>query len=225
MTRAICFSMVLGVLYACPAGAQALSGLYFGGGFGRAENTYDTGFVDDQFKDALTESGETLKFTSSTVQRWDNTWLVNAGYMAWSYVGVDALFLHVGELTHRATGEVKTSAGTNELVDGATVTSHGPALSLLVRLPLAESFALDMRVGDYYAKTDLTIDAAYKSKSTRVQTSQNGSSLLAGLGASYTFLQHFSVRLDYFRINDAGDGASVGKYSANLATIGATYTF
>jgi opacity protein-like surface antigen len=48
---------------------------------------------------------------------------------------------------------------------------------------------------------------------------------LAGVGASYTVAGHFSVRLDYLRVNKTGDENSVGKFTVNAATAGVSYTF
>ena len=224
-TFSLCILLLLSTIDARSIRADGLSGVYFGGSFGRAQNTYDTGFVDDPYVESAAGSGYKLKFKSSSVQRWDNTWWGDAGYMPWDYVGIDAMFLHVGELTHRASGEVTISPGNQPFVDTATVTSHGPALSMRVRLPLAESFALDLRLGDYYAKTTLTAGALYRSKYTQDTQTHTGSSLLASCGAAYTFAGHWSIRLDYLRVNDAGNNTDVGKYSANLATVGASFTF
>jgi opacity protein-like surface antigen len=55
--------------------------------------------------------------------------------------------------------------------------------------------------------------------------SANGSSLLAGVGASYTLDGHLSIRLDYLRVDKTGDDNSVGKFSVNAATVGVSYTF
>jgi hypothetical protein len=52
----------------------------------------------------------------------------------------------------------------------------------------------------------------------------NASSLLAGLGVSYVFLGHWSARLDYLRIQDAGN-STTGKYNAGILAVGASYTF
>jgi hypothetical protein len=159
------------------------------------------------------------------VDRWDYSWWANAGYMPWSSVGFDASFLHLGELTHRASGQVGTPTGNEPFTDTATVTSHGPALSLLLWLPLTEAFALDARLGDFYAKTTLTAGTLFKSKYVQQTVTHTGSSLLASVGAAYTFAWHWSLRVDYLRINDEGDSANVGKYSVNMASVGASFIF
>jgi opacity protein-like surface antigen len=62
------------------------------------------------------------------------------------------------------------------------------------------------------------------SYSTTIQTS-NRSSLLAGLGVTYVFAGHWSARLDYLRIEHAGDSATTGKYNVGFLAVGASYTF
>jgi opacity protein-like surface antigen len=88
---------------------------------------------------------------------------------------------------------------------------------------LAESLDINLRVADYYARTTLTNILNAASYSTTIQTS-NRSTLLAGLGVSYVFLGHWSARLDYLRIEHAGDNTT-GKYNAGLLAAGASYTF
>jgi hypothetical protein len=221
-----CTAIILGgAVYGQTVRADGLSGLYIGGNFGRAQNEYDTAFVDDQYRDAAKDAGNTLKYTASSVQRTDNTWWANAGYMIWPYIGIDAAFLHLGELTHRATGDLEMSSRDYPAFTTATITSHGPALSLLARLPLAESLDVDIRLGDYYGKTTQTTGFDYKSKFAMGAQSTTASSLLAGVGAAYTFAWHWSIRLDYLRVNQAGNSNTVGKYNVNLETAGVTFTF
>jgi opacity protein-like surface antigen len=62
------------------------------------------------------------------------------------------------------------------------------------------------------------------SYSTTIQTS-NSSSLLAGLGVAYVLAGHWSARLDYLRIEHAGDSTTTGKYNAGILAAGASYTF
>jgi hypothetical protein len=222
----LCVTIILGgTTYANISRADASSGVYMGGSYGRAENLYDTDFVDGQYQHAATGAGEILRFTSSSVQRWSNAWWANAGYMISPYFGIDAAFMHLGELTHSAAGPVKTLAGNVPFNDSMTVTSHGPALSLLVRLPLLDSFAVDMRVGDYYGKTSLTVASYFRSKYTQTPFTHSGSSLLASVGGAYSFAGHWSIRLDYLRVNDAGNSSNVGTYSVNMAAAGVTFTF
>jgi opacity protein-like surface antigen len=89
---------------------------------------------------------------------------------------------------------------------------------------LTESFAADLRVGDYYGKATLNNFISAGANSGSARTSSSGSSLLVGAGVSYTIAGHWSIRLDYLRVNNTGD-SQTGKFSVNLASAGVGFTF
>lgn len=205
--------------------ADALSGLYVGASFGREQNNFDPSSVDAQYQHAAAGIGDTLKFSSSAVRRTDNAWWVNAGYLPWQYFGFDASFIHLGELTHRGIGTLSSSSGGEPVITSATLTSHGPAVAFLARIPLADGLDVDFRLGDYLSKTTLTHGLTVNSRYSSAILSSSGSSLLAGVGAVYTFAAHWQVRLDYLRINGAGNDNTLGKYDVNLAAAGVAFAF
>jgi opacity protein-like surface antigen len=199
--------------------------MYLGASVGRERNEYDSGFVDDIYEHAATEVGDELKFTSRSVNRLDNMWWTYVGYMFTPNIGIDAGFMHLGELTYLATANVQAGTATKPAAINATLTSHGPTLSLLLRLPLTESWDVNMRLGDYYGKTQLVTGLDFESKYTAAPQSSSGSSLLVTAGTAYGFAGHWTVRLDYLRINQAGNGATTGKYDVNALAAGITFIF
>jgi|ERR1700733_14253865 opacity protein-like surface antigen len=205
--------------------ADDLSGAYLGGNFGRARSAYDTGFIDGQIASAAAESGDTVDFTARSIQRISDAWWADTGYFFTPYVGIDAAFLHVGEMRYVAGGRLTNLFGSQTIGTENEVTSHGPALSLILRLPLTESFAADLRLGDYYGKASLDDSVNVGSHSTSTFASKSSSSLLAGVGVSYTIAGHLSIRLDYLRIDKTGSDDTIGKFSVDLATAGVSYTF
>jgi opacity protein-like surface antigen len=206
-----------------PALADGISGLYLGASGGVAKFGYDNSAYQTQLQNAVAGFG-TLDFTSASLHDRKTAWWANVGYMAWPFVGIDASYLHLGEMYNQVNGTFTANDGTINSVGAATrVSSRGPAMGLLFRLPLAESLDVNLRVADYYARTTLTNILNAASYSTTIQTS-NRSSLLAGLGVSYVFLGHWSARLDYLRIEHAGD-STTGKYNAGILAAGASYTF
>ncbi len=219
-------AMILGAFaYGRTAAADELSGVYLGGNFGRAHNTYGTGFIDSQLIGAAEENGDTVNFRARSTTRMADVWWVDAGYFFTPYLGVDAAFFHLGQIRYIAVGSIAESADTAPFATTTEVTSHGPALSLVFRLPLNESFDVSLRVGDYFGKATLDNDVIVGSNSSFAAQSKSSSSLLAGIGAAYSFGGHYSVRLDYLRVNDAGDSGTTGKFSVNMATVGVSYTF
>jgi opacity protein-like surface antigen len=207
-----------------PAFAEGISGLYLGGSGGLAKIDYDNSAYQTQLQNAVAGFG-TLDFSSASLHDRKTAWWANVGYMASPFVGIDASYLHLGELYNQVNGSFVANDGTTHSVGAATrVSSKGPALGLLFRLPLAESLDINLRVADYYARTTLTNILNAASYSTTIQTA-NRSTLLAGLGVSYVFLGHWSARLDYLRIEHAGDNATTGRYNASILAAGASYTF
>ena len=207
-----------------PALAEGISGLYLGGSGGLARIDYDNSAYQTQLQNAVAGFG-TLDFTSASLHDRKTAWWANVGYMVSPFVGIDASYLHLGEMYNQVNGSFVANDGTTHSVGAATrVSSKGPALGLLFRLPLAERLDINFRVADYYARTTLTNILNAASYSTTIQTA-NRSTLLAGLGVSYVFLGHWSARLDYLRIEHAGDNATTGRYNASILAAGASYTF
>ena len=205
------------------AHAEGLEGLYVGGSVGIAKFATDNTAYQTQLQSSVAGFGA-LDFTSASLHDRKTAWWVNTGYMVLPFVGIDASYLHLGEYYNQVNGTFTQNGGTPLSVGAATrLRSAGPALGVLFRLPLAESFDLNFRLADYYGRTTLTNILNAATYTTAVQTA-NRSSLLGGLGASYFFLGHWSARLDYLRVQHAGDSAT-GRYNAGILAVGASYTF
>jgi opacity protein-like surface antigen len=224
-TQFLIATLVLGAaLFATRARADAVEGLYLGGNIGWSQSTYNTGFVNTFFQSQATSAGDTLSFTSSSVRRTGSAWSIDAGYWFGPSLGIDASYIHLGDLTYHASGTLAPSAVGGTVATAATLNSEGPALALLWRLPLTDALALTLRAGDYYGHTSLASDLVFNSIARAQTQSSNASSLLLGAGVGYTLASHWSVRVDYLRIIQAGD-SHVGRFDAGLATVGASYTF
>lgn len=224
--RQVHLGILILILLGClqPALADGVSGLYVGASGGLAKIGYDNSAYQTLLQNGVVGFG-TLDFTSAALHDRKAAWWANAGYMAWPFVGIDASYLHLGELYNQVNGTFVANDGTTHSVGAATrVSSKGPALGLLFRLPLTENLDIHLRVADYYARTTLTNIVNAASYSTTIQTA-NRSSLLAGLGLAYVFAGHWSARLDYLRIEHAGDSNTTGKYNAGILAVGASYTF
>jgi len=214
---------VVGV--AAAACADDAGGAYFGGNFGRAHNTYDTGTIDGQVASDATAAGDTVSYDGRSIRRMSDGWWVDAGFLFNPYVGLEADFLHLGEFKYVASGTLHATGGDQSIVTRTEVTSHGPALSLLLRLPFTQALEADLRVGDYYGKATSNTLVTVGSNSAPGSASKSNSSLLIGIGAAYTIAAHWSFRGDVLRVNKTGDDATTGTFSVNLVTLGASYTF
>lgn len=225
-TPYLCAAILLAcVSYGGTVRADGLNGMYLGASVGRERNEYGNGFVDDIYEHAAAESGDELKYSARSVNRLDNMWWTYAGYMFTPNIGIDAGFMHLGEWTYLADANLESVGGAKPAVINATLSSHGPALSLFLRLPLTESWDVNMRLGDYYAKSQLVTGLTFDSKFTATPQSSSGSSLLVTAGTAYGFAGHWTVRLDYLRVNQAGNDGTTGKYDVNALAAGITFIF
>jgi opacity protein-like surface antigen len=205
------------------AAAGTLDGLFFGGDYGRSRSTYDPNFVNGQFQSAAAADDASITYGTPWVSRTSNAWWAHAGYWFGPNWGIDAAFLHLGEFKTSSDGTLETLFGSESLTSGAEVSSHGPAASLLGRLPLTEALEIDLRVGDYFGKTTETTAILLASQYSTQPNSATRSSLLVGAGAGYAIGNHFSIRLDYLFIARVGN-STVGKYNVSLPSVGFTFT-
>jgi hypothetical protein len=200
------------------------TGLYIGGSFGTARIGADYGKLQSDLENQAEGFG-TLVFTQNWLRDRNTAWWVNTGYMAWPIVGIDASYLHFGEVHNEVDGTYTPTGGTSTgIAAGTHLKSEGPALGVLLRLPMTENFAVNLRLADYYAKTTLTTIIDLNGNTTTEQSSSR-SSLLFTAGASYSFLGHWSAKIDYLRVQHAGDSATVGVYNVDMASVGVSYTF
>jgi hypothetical protein len=212
-------------VYAEARADDADAGVYFGGNFGRAHNTYDTGFIDSELAAVAAADDDSVSYSARSTRRMSDVWWADVGYLFNPYVGLEAAFFHVGEIKYWAVGTLTTPFDTRFLSTKSEISSKGPALSLVLRLPLTNALDVDLHVGDYYGKTTANVLVTIDSSSTPNPTIKSSSSLLVGVGAAYTVAAHWSVRADLLRVNKAGDSSTVGTFSVNLVTLGASYTF
>jgi len=209
----------------CPA-AQAFdpTGIFIGGNAGVAQFDANHNLYEDALIGSVAGNG-TLVFPDDSLTRRKAAWRFDTGYMLNANVGVIASYLNFGESNNIATGTYAPPAGTTEAVTATTrIRSRGPAVGVLLRLPLTDNLDVNFRLADYYAKTILTNTLNAASYQSTHET-KNGSSALAGLGAAYTMFGHWSAHLDYIRVQHAGDSATVGSYNLDLLTVGLSYTF
>jgi opacity protein-like surface antigen len=207
-----------------PVFADGISGLYIGASVGLAKIATDNAAYQAELENEAAGLG-TLEFTSAELHDRKAAIWANVGYMVWPYVGIDLSYLHFGELYNQVNGSFTSSFdGSSNFVGAATrLSSKGPALGLLFRVPILENFDVNLRFADYYARTKLTNILNSLGYTTAVQ-SANRSSLMVGMGASYLLTGHWSARLDYLRVQHAGD-STIASYNIGMIAVGATYTF
>jgi hypothetical protein len=206
------------------AQAEDLTGFYIGGNGGLARIHSGQGRYLAQLEGESAGLGS-LHFTHTSFDSNSAAWWADAGFMFAPYAGIEAEYLHLGELSDQVDGTFAATGGSSEpLMARRRLKSDGPALGLLFRLPLVDRVDITLRIADYYSRTTLTNSDSLGADSYSVSSQTvNGSSLLLGLGGAYWFGTRWAVRLDYLRIENAGRSSSVGRFDADTVSAGVSY--
>jgi opacity protein-like surface antigen len=206
------------------AHADEVSGLYIGGSVGRAQIDTDNALYQSQLESSVEGFGS-LDWTDASLSKRRTAWWVNAGYMVWPYVGIEASYLHFGQLVNQVVGTYTPVVGNVENVYAETLlSSDGPALGFLFRLPLVEHFDINFRLADYYGRSGLTNTLIAATTETATET-KHSSSLLLGLGVAYTIGAHWSAKIDYLRVQNAQISSASVSYNVDMVSAGVAYTF
>jgi len=205
------------------ARADGPSGLYVGGNFAKSQFAFDTSTFENVLETEAANGLQTLTLPNSAGNARASAWWANVGYMCWSFAGIEASYLQLGELSFNAWGQLAPPPQT--VIATTRLRSRGPALSLVVRVPLAEAFDLNLRVGEYLARTTIANNYVVDTTYVPSERTSNRTGLLAGVGLAYTVAEHWSAHLDYLRVNSAGADSLGGTYSVNVASVGISFTY
>lgn len=198
-------------------------GFFVGGNVGRAPIETNNTQYQTQLEASAAGSGS-LIFNKAALAKRDIAFSLDGGYMFAPYVGVEASYFRFGRVSNQLAGAYVGTDGTSEPVYAATVLeSRGPVLGLLFRLPIIDDLAMNFRLGDYYGHTTLT-NTVVAAEHTSGTVTSNSSSLLAGIGVSYTIEGHWLAKLDYLRVDQAGSDKTM-KYDISLVSAGISYAF
>jgi len=208
---------------ALPAQSAEL-GFYVGGLYGTS--TKDSNI--EQF-DALGQAwydffGYTPATTTRTLDDKGSTYGFLAGYRLLPHLAFEGGYMDLGSTAYRAksTGAFgPTPANLNLNLDAK---SAGIALSALGILPLSYRFELYARGGFVFATNTVHTYAYNEIGNETHEGSKSSTNLLAGVGASMTFLEIYGARLEYQRVFDVGEEFT-GKGDVDMITFGITVGF
>jgi len=220
-TKLIAGGLIASLALSVSSAFATESGFYVGLNLG--QSTFD---VEDTVRDSF---GTTAGLDDS-----DTAWSLAFGYRFVPYFGVEAAYLDMGEMTFEDSGRENAGGGAfYEYSYSTSISLNGPAVSLVAAVPM-QAFEFNAKLGVLFAKTELKeslsetlsvpgfpVDRYSDSFSDSSSTTET----LYGLGAGYTFGDHFHVRLDWTMIPDAGDEDELGEDDVSSLTVGFQYRF
>jgi OOP family OmpA-OmpF porin len=220
------YTLAIGAALALLSGAaSAAEGTGFYVGVDAGESSFDVkkGEIDSGIFDLFDLFGGDL--TSSKLDSSDTTYSLFVGYRFLPYLAVEASYLDLGTAAYKATGtfvDVETLVDVDLNLDWE---SKGPALSVIGILPFADVWNVYARVGAYFADTKVNIKGSTAFDSSSDHVSKNTTEFLWGVGGGYTFLDNWTVQLEYQMIPDLGDKNATGEFDADRITLGVLYRF
>jgi len=198
------------------------SGVYVTASYGKAPKLFSRSDLDDAFAAVLKQ---TLTLESSSARKHDTIWSAGVGYRMGQNVAVEATYFDLGKIHYDAAGSALLSGTNYATAIDLDTRSRGPALALVWVLPLWNAWGVDTRAGIYHGKTSTRYVTTLGENERSHSGSANSTSLLLGIGGSYTATEHLIVRLDYFHLNDIKEEGFNAKFDADIVTAGMTYQF
>lgn len=206
MNKQLLFLALSGALAVTSAQA-ADTGFYIGGSAGQAEiNDFNAADLDAE----LASLGIT---SSSSTDDADTGWKLFAGYKIMKYLAVEGAYANLGE----GTAHSIITAPAPGVVD-TTLEAEAWTVSALGILPLGESFSLFGRLGVNFWNADVSAVGTGGGATAVAAGDDDGTDMVYGAGASYSFTPNFSVRGEWERY-DFDDG------EVDLWSAGASWSF
>jgi len=227
------------VLVATPTWAAEKTGFYVGGDVGQSNFNVSQAEADNFaaiiFNRIAEGSGAQLTSLSTNLHDHGTTWSLFVGYQFLPYLAVEAGYMDLGNTTLNAAGAYAyTDASTGSVSIKPKFESKGAALSVLGMYPFMDVWNVYARLGVFFADTklsgnvnacDITVPPS-PCASAGTSTSKNTSEFLWGVGASYTWDQRVSIRLEYDGIPNVGNTSNdTGTTNVGRITLGALYRF
>tara|TARA_R110002167_G_scaffold366280_1_gene594256 strand:- start:3072 stop:3677 length:606 start_codon:yes stop_codon:yes gene_type:complete len=143
----------------------------------------------------------------------DTGWKLFGGYRFTPNFGAEAFYADLGEFS--ASGTI--------LGDPATANdeANGFGVSAIGTWPISDEFGVFGKLG--FFRWDLESSATIGAVSVSVD--DKGTDLTFGVGASYSFNESFSIRVEWERFNDVGEEDTTGKSDVDFLSAGVVLSF
>ncbi|HWS02501.1 MAG TPA: outer membrane beta-barrel protein [Gammaproteobacteria bacterium] len=168
------------------------TGFYVGGSLGQSKIDISASDIDAE----LASAGYT---SSTSVDDSDTGWKLFAGYRIMKYLSVEGAYTNLGEASASSIITVPGPGVVNATVEGEAWT-----VSALGILPIGDKFSLFGRLGVNIWNVDVSAAGTYSGATATLSGSDDGTDMVYGVGAAYSFTDNLSMRGEWERY-DFGD--------------------
>lgn len=218
LQRAAAASAAMAAVACVPIGAQA-AGFYIEPAIGYSSiGGVSKSELDDSMIEVGEEVFEDFTLNDSSLDKNDTGFSLTVGYQFTPNLAVEAAYFDLGKGKYKADATISDGGETADLTMGFNYKSRGPALALVGVWPLNEAVSLDARAGAYFAKTKVSVFATDGATSESESLgSEDSTSLLLGVGATWLLTERMGLRLGFTRLNNAvADEGDVNRLSLGL---------
>lgn len=216
--RALAASVAMAAAACVPFGAQA-AGFYVEPAIGYSSiGGVSKSDLDDSMIEVGSEVFDEFTLNDSSLDKNDTGFSLTVGYQFTPNLAVEAAYFDLGKGRYKADATVGDGEETADLTMGFNYKSRGPALALVGVWPLNETVSLDARAGAYFAKTKVSVFASDgETSDSEGLGSESSTSLLLGVGATWSLTERMGLRLGFTRLNKAvADDGDVNRLSLGL---------
>jgi opacity protein-like surface antigen len=150
---------------------------------------------------------------------------MTAGYRFNRYLAVEASYIDLGAANYEAEGLVDAGAGVEPMWAAASVSSAGPALSVVGILPINANWEVYARAGAYYGTNEYTERWSALAGSLGYSDSESSTELLWGVGGAFHFGEHWSAKAEYQQIPKVGSSDAIAEIDVDRLNLGISFSF
>lgn len=145
------------------------------------------------------------------------TWSALAGYRFLRYAAVEISYLDLGTLEEYVPPRV---IGQSTTVDAAAeMQSRGATISMLGQLPITDRWSVYARAGGLFVEQDIH----QRVGPTHDRDSYDSEVLLYGIGTQLDLGARWTVRLDFQRYDDVGNGSGILESDVDALSLGVLF--
>jgi OOP family OmpA-OmpF porin len=201
-------------------------GVYAGLSFAMVEKDATRSVYEDEARAIYNAFGFEPTSTTGTFDAEDTSYGFVVGWRMSEHLALEGGYMDLGDVSYRDTSEGVFDGTSPETwqqnIDSGT---SGIQLSALGILPLSYRWEVYGRGGVLISNSTESVFITDGIGSEKLRGTKSGFDFLAGVGVSFSIAEIYNLRLEYQRVFDAGDDATLDAADVDLATLNVTVSF
>jgi hypothetical protein len=224
MRAAIIAFIVLASSAAAPAGAAQL-GIYAGLSYVMAEKDSTQSVFEAEALRIYNSFGFQPQSTTATLDSKDSAYGFVVGWRFSEHIAFEGGYLDLGDVKYRDRSEGVFNNMPQTWQQNLDSSTSGIALSALGILPLSYRWEVYARGGALISSNSANLFISNGIGAEKFRATKSGADLMAGAGISFSLAEIYNIRLEYLRVFDAGEDATLDEADVDLATLNVTVAF